>query len=352
HQATVFEEFAQGDNQASRKHGGTGLGLSISKKLVEHMNGSIELFSQEGVGSAFSVHLPLMITQSSGEVLTGTSRLPEPLRSASILLIDDDEFNRLLFRTLFDAHDKITFSEAENAVKGFALLNEQRFDLIITDIQMPGLSGVDMIRELRKNPDAMNRFTPVLACTADVTPETLKDIRESGIEDHLIKPVDEDELMDKINHLLSRSTPQELPAREPHAEQPSGALSCSNNLKKLYDLEGLMAFTGNDPKSIVPVIEVFIKDTKVNLSLLDENLKQNNRQEIYRVIHKMDNMFGLLKAENALFHLKKLNPVKDTLMSEKEMHENVRNIINISSHVIQSLDADLKAISLGSYPEN
>lgn len=351
HQATIFEEFAQGDNLASRKHGGTGLGLSISKKLVEYMNGTIELFSQENVGSTFSVHLPMIITPA-GKTLPQARENIVPVRAARILLIDDDQFNRLLFRTLFEARENIAFFEADDAITGFKLLDEQPFDLIITDIQMPGLSGVDMIRQLRNNPDALNRNTPVLACTADVTDETLMSIRDSGMEDYLVKPVDEDELISKINQLLAGEPRQESFPRDPDAGLPDGALPGVHPGKKPYDLEGLMAFTGNDPKSIVPVIEVFIKDTKVNLSLLDKSLQQNNRREIYRVIHKMDNMFGLLRAESALFHLKKLNQRRDQAMSEQEMHENVRNIITISSHVIHALDADLKAISLGSYPEN
>lgn len=347
-QESIFEEFAQGDNQNTRKHGGTGLGLSISKKLVEIMNGNIELLSQLGRGTTFSVHLPLILSSEPSSSLQN-AQLNIPFDTvAKILLIDDDELNRLLLKTLFSPMKGISFYEAEDAMKGLALLNEQKFDLVITDIHMPGVSGLEMIRQLRKNPEALNMRTCVIACTADITPETIRQIHESGIQDYLLKPIDEQQLVRKINyHLLSGDNFQ------PTLNEPLQQTTVYHIKQKPYDLQGLMAFTGEDPKAVVPVIEVFINDTRTNLEKLQESLREDNRQEIFRLAHKMDNMFGLLKAEEAIFYLKKLNTLKDNNgISRQEILESVASIIQISNYMIQLLDYDLKAINSGEYPEN
>jgi CheY-like chemotaxis protein len=216
-------------------------------------------------------------------------------------------------------------------------------------MQMPGISGISMVKQIRTDPKAINAFTPVLACTADITPENLSKIEESGIEGYLSKPINETQLLGKIRELLSLS------------EQGSGAVIPDKALfehikddktDKLYDLEGLIAFTSVDPESILPVIEVFIKDTRENLVKLEVYLKKNNKQGILMVAHKMSNMFGLLKAESAIYYLEKLNRMQESKISNQEIRESVSNLISIGKHLIDSLEKDLKEIAPNQYQDN
>jgi len=347
-QEHIFEEFARGDNESTRKHKGTGLGLSITKKLVETMGGRIELSSQPGRGSIFSVFLPLQVTELPAEERKQQEPESHGNIIANILLVDDDKLNHLLMRSVFNPIKGITIAEAENAREALEELRKEKFDLIITDMQMPGISGVKMIRALRAEAGAINANTPVLACTADITTENLKEINESGIEDYLLKPINENLLLTKVRELLS------LPETGLSAAQASEKKqeiflpgSTQKGIEKLYDLEGLIAFTSLDPNSILPVIEVFIKDTRVNIFKLQEFMKNNNREGIFLVAHKMSNMFGLLKAEKAMLFLDKINRLKGGQASNKELQESVSGLIAVSKKLIDLLEVDIKEIALG-----
>lgn len=347
-QEHIFEEFSRGDNENTRQHKGTGLGLSITKKLVETMDGSIELSSQPGKGSTFSVYLPLQVTELPAR--EKAQPITENLADikARILLVDDDKLNHMLMRSVFNPIKGITIAEAENAREALEQLSEEKFDLIITDMQMPGISGVKMIRKLRAEAGAINANTPVLACTADITTENLKEINESGIEDYLLKPINEDLLLAKIRELLGlpeNITPMAAPPTEKQDLMPSGVNK--NDQQGLYDLDGLIAFTSLDPDSILPVIEVFIKDTRVNIVKLQEFIKNNNREGIFLVAHKMSNMFGLLKAEQAMLFLDKINRMKEGQASNKELHESVSRLIEVSKKLIDLLEVDLTEIASG-----
>lgn len=347
-QEHIFEEFTRADNESTRQHKGTGLGLSITKKLVETMSGRIELSSQPGRGSIFSVFLPLQVTELPAEQRKQQEPESHGDIHANILLVDDDKLNHLLLKSVFSSYKGIRLSGAENAWEALELLSKKKFDLIITDMQMPGISGVKMIREVRAEARALNASTPVLACTADITAENLKDINESGIEDYLQKPINENLLLKKISELLSKPGAAfgaaAVPEKRHEILQPE---KNQNESEKLYDLEGLIAFTSIDPDSILPVIEVFIKDTRVNLDKLQEFLENNNREGIFLVAHKMSNMFGLLKAEQAMLFLDKINRMKGGQPSNPELFKSVSGLIGVSKKLIDLLDIDLKEIAAG-----
>ncbi len=349
-QEHIFEEFSRANSDSAHQQKGTGLGLSITKKLVETMGGRIELSSQPGVGSTFSVFLPLQVTALPADEKEQLTTESYADIKANILLVDDDKLNHLLMRSVFSPMKGIRLSEAENAWSAIELLSKKKFDLIITDMQMPGTSGVKMIRQVRADARALNASTPVLVCTADITTENLKDINESGIEDYLLKPINETLLLAKIRELLAlpKAGLAATPAPEKkHKTSRPGANPNQKNAEKLYDLEGLIAFTSLDPDSILPVIEVFIKDTRVNLVKLQEFMEKNNREDIFLVAHKMSNMFGLLKAEQAMLFLDKINRMKGGQPSKKELYENVNGLMTVSKKLIDLLEVDLKEIALG-----
>ena len=352
-QETIFEEFSRVENPLARSQKGTGLGLPISKKLIDAMGGRIELSSKEGEGSAFTIYLTLPVTgkpEPAGDKPPSTGQ--EKLQ-ARILLVDDDKLNHLLFKSLFGPIPGIGFSWAENAGEALELLKDQKFDLIITDMQMPGISGVKMIRQLRGNSNALNSKTPVIACTADITSENLREIEESGIESYLLKPIDETLLLEKIKEVLSVSQTADdldLSAKAPKKISPSEGTA--RNEERPYDLEGLIAFTSDDPNSIVPVIEVFINDTRANLEKLQDYLEQKNSEGIFMVTHKMSNMFGLLQAKKAIHYLQMIQRLKGRDSGKKELRENVLSLIEISKQMIASLELDLQGIAQNQHQQN
>ncbi len=340
-QKRIFEEFAQGDTQASRNYGGTGLGLSISKKLVELMQGTISVSSQQGKGSVFCVDLPMKVSEQPVEP---EKAVPVAIQSgtvARILLVDDDRLNRMLFQSLFSSYEGITITEAKDASQGFQYLKSQQFDLIITDIQMPGTTGIEMAKQFRSHAGELNDRTPWLACTADITPETLQEIKENGMEDYLQKPLDEDILLKKVMELLHHFRPDDFVFQN----QPQATPSSLKELpvrEKDYSLEGLKAFTGNDPEALRTVIETFTQDTKEHLAKLENSAKRVNRQEVKQVVHNMSNMFGLLKAQKVMTHLRETDVLLQGSFSEKQWKATMHNLVDSTEKLIESLSTDME----------
>jgi signal transduction histidine kinase/DNA-binding NarL/FixJ family response regulator len=348
-QDLIFDEFAQADNKATRRHGGTGLGLSISKKLAELMDGSIELYSQPGKGSIFTVFLPLPVSDFSQVVDEDRIQEFESNIKAKILVVDDDRLNRLLLKSILAQFKGITIHEAEDAASAIKLLEQKKYDLIITDIQMPEMSGIEMTRYLRADNNNLNQNIPVLACTADITPETLNEIKDARLEDYILKPYDENLLLDKISKLALKNTGKRkmaASAQKPLITNKMGTFDDNNKIENLYDLDALKVFTGNDLLSLITILETFIEDTEQNILLLKQCYDKKDYVEISKIAHKMTNMFELLKVCDATQNLKLLNKIRIKSMTHEEIGECIRKIESEAILVITNLKDEVTSHSV------
>jgi PAS domain S-box-containing protein len=192
----LFQRFSQVDATSTRAQGGTGLGLAICKALIEAMHGEIGFASTPGVGSTFWFEVP---AAAGAEALAEAPAEPPasvevgPLR---ILVVDDVAVNRELVAMMLSPFDIRVFeaasgSEAVNSAIG------QRFDLILMDLQMPGMDGLAATRAIRANSDH-NRATPILALSANVLPEHKAACRDAGMVGHVAKPINPSELLGQI----------------------------------------------------------------------------------------------------------------------------------------------------------
>jgi signal transduction histidine kinase/ActR/RegA family two-component response regulator len=194
----LFERFWQVDNSNSRRHGGTGLGLAICKSLVELMGGEIGLDSREGHGSSFwfTVLAPLA---GAGEA-DGADRMDEAgdfnVDAVHILVVDDVAANRELVRAMLASLGH-SFVEAGGGAEAVEAAERERFDLILMDMQMPGMDGLAATRAIRAT-SAFNAATPILALTANVLPAHVARCFDAGMNDHLAKPIAPLVLLQKI----------------------------------------------------------------------------------------------------------------------------------------------------------
>jgi signal transduction histidine kinase/DNA-binding response OmpR family regulator len=226
-QALIFDAFAQEDGTTSRRFGGTGLGLAISNRIVGLMGGAIGVESAQGQGSTFSftVHLP---------VAEPGALAPEPAVSAAVnlaagsraLVVDDNDTNRRILAEVLRGWnvDVTTASDGEAALRAVeaARDQQQRFDILLVDVHMPGMDGFALVGELQ------SRFgvagNAILMLTSDRRPGDAARCRALGVADHLIKPIQHHELRRAMNALIDRRDGRQ-PAAPAAAADTSGSPS-------------------------------------------------------------------------------------------------------------------------------
>lgn len=193
-QARLFERFYQADSTRRRRVGGTGLGLNISRTLARLMGGDLEVTSQEGVGSSFTLSLPLALAAVQAPSLADTGGNPTGThgRRLKVLVADDNPINRKLAKTLLDklGHDTELVT---NGLEAYESFRRQAFDLVLMDMHMPEMDGLESTRAIRETPGA-GATVPILALTANAMEDVRQEARAAGVNDLLVKPVRLDQL--------------------------------------------------------------------------------------------------------------------------------------------------------------
>jgi CheY-like chemotaxis protein len=209
--ARLFQSFEQAESGTSRKFGGTGLGLAISKRIVEAMGGEIWVESEPGKGSSFIFTVKIR----RGTVQPQTLPEPDAENEASpegdfsgrrILLVDDIEINREIVLSLLE--DVIPDIDcATNGAEALALYAEDpgRYDLILMDLQMPEMDGYEATRRIRALPDERALKAPIIAMTANVFRDDIEKCLAAGMTDHIGKPLNIDELYQKLHDYLPKA---------------------------------------------------------------------------------------------------------------------------------------------------
>ena len=192
--ARLFERFSQADVSINRTHGGTGLGLAISKGIVELMDGRIGVTTRQGKGSTFWFEVPLSVGESPAEAPKAAADFDCP--GLRILVVDDTAVNRELVKLMLQPLGCV-IEEAPGGAEGVKAAVSQAYDLILMDVRMPGVDGLEATRLIRAT-SKLNSRTPILALTADVQPENANACLAAGMDDVLSKPIVPHQLLTKI----------------------------------------------------------------------------------------------------------------------------------------------------------
>ena len=206
-QSRIFDEFTQENDGARTSYKGTGLGMAIAKKYVDLMGGKIEVSSRQGVGSTFTVEIPLRIAE---QILTEKEeklRKDMDLHGLHVLLAEDNDLNAEIAVSLLEEQGMIVTRAADgkSALIQFCNTAPGTFDLILMDIMMPEMNGYETtkaIRNLSNRPDG--KEIPIIAMTANAFAEDVQAALDAGMDDHVAKPMDMDILISAIEKCVKR----------------------------------------------------------------------------------------------------------------------------------------------------
>jgi CheY-like chemotaxis protein/HPt (histidine-containing phosphotransfer) domain-containing protein/anti-sigma regulatory factor (Ser/Thr protein kinase) len=295
-QAKLFQPFSQGDSSITRTYGGTGLGLVISKQLIEQMGGSIRVASREGHGSIFTFDIYLGVTDIASirknQQLTraGIAKLSlQPLHGARILLVEDNEVNRIVATELLE-QAKITVDCAENGQLALDKLATNTYDCVLLDVQMPVMDGYQTSRQIRKLEIA--NYLPVIAMTANVMGDARAKCVQSGMDDFIGKPILPDTLYATLLKWVRPAKPNTIST----SQQPNPELSVP--FPTLYGIDTALGLQHTAGNAIVyrKVLLKFAENNSQTLDEIQQHLLEKNYQQAQRAIHSLTSLAGSLGA--------------------------------------------------------
>ncbi|WP_404367512.1 PAS domain S-box protein [Sphingomonas sp. MMS24-J45] len=205
-QAAIFDNFVQADAETTKTYGGTGLGLAISTELAKLMGGKLSLFSALGVGTTVTLRIPLVTKTDAVAEKRGTTPSPStlpPVAATRILVAEDHDVNQLLIKAMLTrlGHSPVI---ARNGIEAVAMVQDafmqgQPFGLVLMDMQMPEIDGIEATRRIRSGTTAA-ATVPIVALTANAYASDVDACRAAGMQDHLAKPVQ----LAALDHIVRR----------------------------------------------------------------------------------------------------------------------------------------------------
>ena len=288
----IFEPFTQATASTDREYGGTGLGLSISEGLVKLMGGTLQVCSEVGQGSTFAFTLAFQPMAEPSPALPETPANTPPLVDIGrILLVEDNLVNSLLAETVL-RNWGWQVTTAASGLAAIQLFKYRSFDLVLMDIQMPGMDGETAAQALRQHPDPSRAATPVIALTARAQAGEAERLQASGFAGYLAKPYREEQLLKTIQAVLTRHNQ----TREPAPTHPDTTSMLST--PPLYNLSNVRQLVRNDETIVHRLAWAFIETTPAILIALDEALTKSDWEALGNAAHHLKSSLDGLCVES------------------------------------------------------
>ena len=193
----IFERFTQADSSTTRKYGGTGLGMSITISLVKMMGGEIDIQSKQGLGTTVTIKLPLPKANNIADKAPKKSFKAPNLKGKKILIAEDNNINQVLIKAMM-AKTNADITIVENGLLAFEAVGSERFDLVLMDIHMPIMDGIEANQQIK----TILPNLPIIALTANVMDKDVKHYYQQGFIFHVPKPIDINELYGTLRRCL------------------------------------------------------------------------------------------------------------------------------------------------------
>lgn len=320
----IFDRFRQAEASITRKYGGTGLGLFIVKDLVELQNGEITVTSEPGKGSTFTCIIPYKIAGALPAATPDEISIPAPstLLHGRIMVVEDNEMNQRLMKHLLSQWH-LFFTIVNSGKEAVETLKEEKFDLILMDIQMPEMDGYTAAQLIRQE---LKIDTPVVAMTAHVLAGEKEKCIRYGMNDYISKPIKEQALLDIIVRYISSYTVQ--PIREKNIPDDKKLSSY-----KYINLQYMQAISSGSKEYEKTVTEHFIEIMPIDIETLEHALKIKDFDTIKQVAHNMKTTVSVMGLTEALQHY--LDALEYDIPDERAFQKNIVTVKNICNNALE-----------------
>ncbi len=324
---TIFESFKQADKDTARKYGGTGLGLSIVKKILDAQNGKIWIESEPGKGSSFIFDLTFEIPNTE-KIIATTTITYHQLNGVNILLAEDNMVNQLLANDLI-AEWGAQIDIADNGEIAVNKFRQKKYDLILMDVQMPVVNGLEATEIIRKYSDESISKIPIIAMTANAIKGDNEKCFSAGMNDYITKPFKPLDLNNKIWQYIS--------------EEKRNAVDKNNLLTKnlstvekefistIIDLINLKEFSRGKNDFLVKMLQLLINQTPPAVQQIGEAIPNGDWETVRGLAHKMKPNIGLLgnqELNELILKIEKNADAKTELETLPAVFENLNHLLN------------------------
>ena len=297
----LFEPFIQADNSISRQYGGTGLGLSISFQLVALMGGQLKVQSQPGKGSTFSFSLvfekqqilPLeeQLQSNNEPVKASTKDLHKAVQrlKGKVLLVEDNKINQQVARELLEGYGLLV-AIADNGAQALELAGSTDFDLILMDVQMPVMDGLEATRQLRKIKSY--QYIPIIAMTAHAMDGDREACLQAGMNDYLSKPIDPDVLLQMLSNWLEGYETLHVESADVPVD-----IALPDNIPGI-DLTWGLKRVGGNKKLFIRLLNDFFHSHQAACEKTRQFILNNNIEAARRQVHTIQGVAGNIGARD------------------------------------------------------
>ncbi|MFT3750605.1 MAG: response regulator [Agriterribacter sp.] len=316
----VFERFQQAEDTVTRKYGGTGLGLAIVNELVLLQKGTICASGEPGKGTTFKIVIPYKI--SSGQIRTGVNELPDisvhtGFAKAKILVAEDNGINQSLVKHLFKEW-QLDYDLVNNGREAIGLLQREKYDLVLMDIQMPEMDGYTATQQIR---EALNMDIPVIAMTAHAMPGEREKCLSYGMNGYISKPLREEQLYSMIARFINSNEHKKASTHAP--AQTRISLNAYNTINLQYMREISMGNTEYEKA----VTEQFIEIIPGDLETLKQCWQTGNTAELKQTAHNMKTSVSVMGLTDTLQPY--LDPLEHEALTEASFQQYYTSLENI-----------------------
>jgi len=319
----IFDEYVQIDNKTGKKYSGTGLGLSIVKALVELQKGTIKIESKLGKGTLVTVKICYQQAEQDNINRTGNETLliPESLKNLNILIADDEEYNRFLIKSILQKWG-VKYKEAENGNEVISVTQNEKFDIILMDLNMPEMNGITAAKTITK----YHSDIVIIAITATNDQVDQLACINAGMKGFLLKPFSEKDLFDTLTTVL--------PAEENNIH---------SSLYQQINMDELSRLANGDKKFLKEMILLFIKSSETGIINMEKAINNKNLESVFENAHKMaapTKHIGVIQLYNNIKKLEKLAQQNKPIESVSQVFQQIKkevtelNVI-LKSHLIE-----------------